>query len=189
MARSQFRASREIIVLSDSESDDEGPARRELGHGDALPQAVFVHNRPGAVEAVAEPNAMFLPIDPELIDLADIPDIDVPPSDPVKREDDGLQPVGQARMITESECLQMVLGVLPDISVEYVLKRIREKTTNCTRTTATCEHLLTELLEGDPYPKEANEKKRKRHDEAEHELSDYEKGERDPEISGYERDA
>ena len=84
------------------------------------------------------------------------------------------------------------MSVLPDISVDYVLKLIQEKTTDTTRTTAQCEHFLTELLEGDPYPKEsddANNKKRKREDEAESELSTYEKAERDPEIGGYEHDA
>jgi TRIAD3 protein (E3 ubiquitin-protein ligase RNF216) len=60
------------------------------------------------------------------------------------------------------------------------------------RTMAQCEHFLTELLEGEPYPKEADEarkKKRKREDEAEDGTSSYEKGERDPEIGGYEHEA
>lgn len=133
----------------------------------------------------------------ETIDLTAIPDIDVPPSDPVLRGG-GAPPLtsqsskrcGDAQLVTEAACLQMVLGVLPDISVDYVLKVIQERTTDDTRTLAMCEQVVTYLLDVDSYPKEADEaknKKRKRDDDDN--LSDYEKVERDPEVTGYEHDA
>ncbi|KAF1943204.1 hypothetical protein EJ02DRAFT_443455 [Clathrospora elynae] len=138
--------------------------------------------------------------DHEMIDLTRIPDIDVAPSDPVVVDAEVPQPSnaqsgdwgGDAKVLTETACLHMVLSVLPDISVDHVLKMIREKTTDATRTIAQCEHFLTELLEGEAYPKEADEaknKKRKREDEADDELNTYEKGERDPKVGGYEYDA
>lgn len=98
----------------------------------------------------------------------------------------------QTDLVTGAACLQMVLSVLPDISVDHVLKLIQEKTTDATRTMVQCERLIAELLEGEPYPKEeeeAKKRKRKREDEAEDELSSYEKGERTLEIYGYESDA
>jgi TRIAD3 protein (E3 ubiquitin-protein ligase RNF216) len=196
MAPPEFRASREIIVLSDSETEDEGLARRELEDLDAPSVAGRVQNNPHIDENIEKSHAKLPVNDHEAIDLTAIPDVDIPPSSPVELEDNVLRPDGQAhsqntqvRMVAETACLQMILSVLPDISVEYVLKLIQEKTTDATRTVARCEHLLTEVLEGEPYPKEAKEKKRKREDEAEHELSAYEKGERGPEIHRYDRDA
>jgi TRIAD3 protein (E3 ubiquitin-protein ligase RNF216) len=180
-----------VDLLSDSETEDEGLARRELDALDAQHIADFAHDYPNLDDPIADLH--------EFVDLTNIPDIDVPPSDAILPEDEEPQSDGRApdwgedaAVVTEAACLQMVLSVLPDISVDYVLKLIQEKTTDATRTTAQCEHFLTELLEGEPYPKESDEaknKKRKRDDEAEDELSSYEKGERDPEIGGYEHDA
>jgi TRIAD3 protein (E3 ubiquitin-protein ligase RNF216) len=189
-----------VDLLSDSGSDDEGLARHELEAFDARSAAEFAHDYPDLDDPIADFRAEFLVVnDHELIDLTNIPDIDVPPSDPIVVEEDTPQPEGQAPEwgedgtgVTEAACLQMVLSVLPDISVDYVLTLIQEKTTDNTRTMAQCEHLLMELLEGEPYPKESDEakkKKRKWNDGAEDELSTYEKGERDPEIGGYEHDA
>ncbi|EMD61715.1 hypothetical protein COCSADRAFT_39416 [Bipolaris sorokiniana ND90Pr] len=196
MAPPGFRVSREIVVLSDSETEDEGHAKQELGDLIAKSAVGPAQNNPHIDGNIAEPRGGIPVIGPETIDLTAIPDIDVPPSDPVGLQGNVPQPDGQASdqnahscMITETVCLQMILSVLPDISVEYVLKLIKEKTTDATRTTARCEHLIAELLEGEPYPKETNEKKRKREDDAEHELSSYEKGERDPQVYGYEHDA
>lgn len=196
MAPPGFRMSREIVVLSDSETEDEDHTKQESGDLIARPTAGPAQNNPRIDGNIAEPRGGVPVIDPEMIDLTAIPDIDVPPSNPVGLQGNVPQPDGQAsdqnehsRMLTETAYLQMILGVLPDVSVEYVLKLIKEKTTDATRTTARCEHLIAELLEGEPYPKEANEKKRKREDDADHELSGYEKGERDPQAHGYEHDA
>lgn len=104
------------------------------------------------------------------IDLTDIPDINVPPSNPgtldIKRHGSSSRD-GEVGLITEAECLQMVLNVLPAISVDYVLNLIREKTTDQTRTAAQCEQIVAQLLDG-THPTEAdaeNKKKRKREDD------------------------
>jgi TRIAD3 protein (E3 ubiquitin-protein ligase RNF216) len=188
-----------VDLLSDSETEDESFTRRELEDFDARSAAEFAHDYPEMDDPIAGFRTQLREHDHQFIDLTEIPDVNVPPSDAVVVEEQEPQPEGrapewgdEATVVTEAACLQMVLSVLPDISVDYVLKLIQEKTTDTTRTTAQCEHFLTELLEGDPYPKEsddANNKKRKREDEAESELSTYEKAERDPEIGGYEHDA
>jgi TRIAD3 protein (E3 ubiquitin-protein ligase RNF216) len=104
------------------------------------------------------------------IDLTDIPDIDVPPSEPgtlgIERHGSSSRD-GGAGLITEAECSQMVLNILPAISVDYVLNLIREKTTNQTRTAAQCEQIVVQLLDG-THPTEAdaeNKRKRKRKDD------------------------
>ena len=188
-----------VELLSDSGAEDEGLASRELEAFDARSAAEFAHGYLDMDDPIADFHAQFQANDCQLIDLTEIPDIDVPPSDAIMVNDEEPRPEGRApdwdgdaAVVTEAACLQMVLSVLPDISVDYVLRLIQEKTTDTTRTTAQCEHFLTELLEGEPYPREtddAKNKKRKRDDEAEDELSTYEKGERDPEIGGYEHDA
>jgi hypothetical protein len=98
------------------------------------------------------------------------PDIDVPRDEPrpSNNQNHG-SPSRRAaeRLVTEAECLQMVLDVLPGISVEYVLNLIQNETTEETRTVAQCEELIDSLLEG-TYPTEAdasNRGKRKREDD------------------------
>ncbi|KAG9186473.1 E3 ubiquitin-protein ligase RNF216 [Alternaria panax] len=187
-----------VDLLSGSDTEDEGFTRRDLEDFDARSAMEFAHDYPELDDPIADFRTQYQANDRQFIDLTDIPDVDVPPSDAVMVKYQEPQPEARAAdwdedaaVVSEAACLQMVLSVLPDISVDYVLKLIREKTTDMTRTTAQCEHFLTELLEGEPYPKEiddAKNKKRKRDDEAENELSTYEKGERDPEIGGYEQD-
>jgi TRIAD3 protein (E3 ubiquitin-protein ligase RNF216) len=200
MAPTGIHRDHEVVdLLSDSETEDDGLTRRELEDFNARSAAEFAHDYPDMDDPIADLRAQFQANDRRLIDLTDIPDIDIPPSDAFMVGDEEPQAEGRdpdwgedAAVVTEAACLQMVLSVLPDISVDYVLKLIQEKTTDATRTTAQCEHFLAELLEGEPYPKEtddAKNKKRKRDDEAEGELSTYEKGERDPDIGGYEHDA
>lgn len=188
MAPPDFCANREIIVLSDSETGDDGRARQDA---DGQLQELSAQDYPGTDEATAEPREVFPVVHPEVIDLSAIPDVDVPPSDPLGHQavvqDPGSS--AQARMVTEFECLQTVLSVLPDISTAYALKFIQQRTKSHTRTITRCEQLIAELLEGEPYPKEAKEKKRKREDEADDELSAYENGSHNPEIGGYEHDA
>jgi TRIAD3 protein (E3 ubiquitin-protein ligase RNF216) len=198
MARCGFRDHQEVVVLSDSE--DEGYARHELDLIDAQSPSPSEILR-DFEDPIADFHAQYAANDRGLIDLTGIPDVDVPPSDPVTADNDTSQQDaqtndwGNAEVVTEAACLQMILSVLPDISVDYVLKLIQQKTTDLTRTSAQCEHFLTELLEGEPYPKESDERtknrKRKRADEGDgdEDLSNYEKAERDPEIGGYEHDA
>ncbi|KAL6155735.1 hypothetical protein ACJQWK_05555 [Exserohilum turcicum] len=192
MAPFQLRESQEIVdLLSDTESEDEGRARQQVEASDAQSAAGSASNHPNFDDF--RQNLQL--IDGEIIDLTAIPDIDVPPSDPIIADDMLRQAPGrhaQTDLVTGAACLQMVLSVLPDISVDHVLKLIQEKTTDATRTMVQCERLIAELLEGEPYPKEeeeAKKRKRKREDEAEDELSSYEKGERTLEIYGYESDA
>lgn len=130
-----------------------------------------------------------------IIDLTAIPDVDVPPSDdPILIEDESMELVDQMRdtnLLTEAACLQMVLDILPDISIEHVLSLIKEKTADLTRTMAQCEGIVTQLLDGEAYPKEADDaknKKRKREVEEE-DWSTYEKDERDAELLSYETEA
>ncbi|CAE7011220.1 hypothetical protein PTNB73_00642 [Pyrenophora teres f. teres] len=202
MARPGVNIEHEVIdLLSDSESEDEGFARHELGFFDAQSDVDFADDYPDLEEEpLGNLRAQFYEDGHELIDLTGIPDIDVPPSDPLMVDDDEPPPPNAQApdwndadaLVTEAGCLQMVLSVLPDISADHVLQLIHQETTDATRTIARCERLLTEILEGEPYPKESEEmksKKRKRDNEGEDTLIDYETAERDPEIGGYEHDA
>lgn len=114
--------------------------------------------------------------DPEnAIDLTmdDLSDVAVPPS-PVAGN---LQPpvdfdpdLAEDELVTAAACLQMVLDVLPDISIDHVLNLIQENTQDHTRTLAVCERLVSRLLDEGTYPKEqddAHNLKRKRGDEEE----------------------
>lgn len=92
----------------------------------------------------------------------------------------------QTQPITAEACLQMVLNVFPDMSVEHALKSIKERTEDDTRTLSQCEQLVVQLLDEGTYPREADAvkgKKRKREDSDD--ISDYENGGVDPEIGGY----
>lgn len=140
---------------------------------------------------------LFEGADPEVIDLTAIPDVDVPPSEPIEEENEAAGRKEEADdrdavalLLTEAACLQVVLNVFPDISINYVLGIIKEKTTDATRTVMHCEQIITGLLDATTYPKQADEEKnRKRKRGDDYSASEYEKDERDPEISGYERDA
>lgn len=141
----------------------------------AQPRAQVNDVRP-AVDLAAGLALGFVPdpddMDPEIVDdigfLATIPDIDVAPDRPALGQTSIKQEVDAAgdEMISQAACLQMILNVLPDISVAHVLQLIYEKTQDETRTSAVCEGLVSDLLDGGPYPKELrddeNERKRKR---------------------------
>ena len=97
--------------------------------------------------------------DQDLIDLTgleDIPDVDVPPSEahPMSEED--------AAVLTEAECLQMILNVFPDIAINYALNLINSRNAH---TSTKCQRLISNILDNEAYPKESdeiNERKRKR---------------------------
>ncbi|KAI8936332.1 hypothetical protein NX059_006747 [Plenodomus lindquistii] len=200
MARPEVQGDHEIIDLSSDVEDDIDVANALGWHDDLMGQEAddaWVADFDNMIQGYGQDEASVAN-DPDTIDLTAIPDIDVPPSDHHVIDGGSPQPNAKARdsdddsgmIMTEAACLQMVLNVFPDISVEHALKIISDKTTDATRTVERCGRLITELLDGGGYPKEADEassKKRKRG--AEDSLSDYERDERDPEIMGYEQDA
>jgi TRIAD3 protein (E3 ubiquitin-protein ligase RNF216) len=128
-----------------------------------------------------------------IIDLTAIPDIDVPPSDPLLTnmevpDSEGFN--GDSELVTEAVGLQMVLDFLPDIAIDHVLNIIRERTTDLTRTMGKCQEIVVQLVEEGTYPKEedeANNRKRKRNDEDD--WKHYDTADRDPDITTYEVDA
>ncbi|KAF2638077.1 hypothetical protein P280DRAFT_529774 [Massarina eburnea CBS 473.64] len=66
--------------------------------------------------------------------------------------------------ISDIECVQLILNVLPDVSVDHLLSLISETA----RTPAACERIIARLLDGGTYPKEKEEaecRKRKRDSE------------------------
>jgi TRIAD3 protein (E3 ubiquitin-protein ligase RNF216) len=122
------------------------------------------------------------------VDLTGAPDTDIIPDEPRIGHHGNSSQVGVLKPITEAECLQMILNILPDISVDYILNLIRENTTDQTRTVDKCEQIVAQLLDG-THPTEAdatNKKKRKRDNEDD--VTRYEKGEHDR-TKWYEEDA
>ena len=103
------------------------------------------------------------------VDLTDVSDIGVLPDEPRLLNDQNHSNPDRGSgvgLMTEAACLQMVLNVLPAISVDYVLNLIRAETTDQTRTVAQCERIILRLLEG-KHPTEVeavNKLKRKRED-------------------------
>lgn len=200
MAGTLFDTPREIVDLaSDSEASDNEDAvlsGDELQFFDAQAERRGDYHDMDDADFPQELNARH-PQAPgsehSIIDLTGIPDIDVPPSNQAftGRETGESNNQGRvARIVTENECLQMVMDVLPDIATDHVLGLIRKSTTDTTRTAALCEDLITQLLDGEAYPKEADEaKNNKRKREDEDEWREYEKAERDPAIASYESDA
>jgi TRIAD3 protein (E3 ubiquitin-protein ligase RNF216) len=98
-------------------------------------------------------------------------------------------------IITEAACLQMVLSILPDVSIKHVLGLIHTTTKDQTLTSAECERIITQLLDSGEYPKEQdveNGRKRKRSDEDDDDddLSDFERGTKSAGYSlAYDSDA
>jgi TRIAD3 protein (E3 ubiquitin-protein ligase RNF216) len=198
MARPRFERAHEVVDLA-SDGEDEVFSGDELEFYDAeLNGDDAVVNLTDMSGVLEELNARYSPVygaADGIIDLTAIPDIDVPPSDdPILIEDwttKYIDEMGSADLVTEATCLQMVLNVLPDISIEHVLKLIKEKTANLTRTVAQCEGIVTQLLDGETYPKEVDEAKnsKRKRDSEEEDWSTYEKGERDPALPSYETEA
>lgn len=80
--------------------------------------------------------------------------------------------LAESDLVTAAVCLQMVLDILPDISVDHVLALITEQTQDNTRTPEACQRIITQILDGDAYPKEHEEASRKR--KRERSLSEFE---------------
>lgn len=169
-----------VDLVSDSDDDE-------------LPGAVGdLHNIGGMYDSSDEFNQPARQ-DQDFIDLTNIPDIDVPPSDPVYIGSESPTPEvadEDKQLVTETIALQMVMDFLPGISIDHVLGIFREKTTDQTRTSKTCQDIIAQLVEAGDYPKEdedTNKKKRKRSDEDD--WKDYEAAERDPGKVDYEYEA
>lgn len=127
----------------------------------------------------------------EVIDLTAISDIDVPPSDftpPAVEDAAPTDDIDEAQLISEAICLQLVVDVFPDVSIDHVLTLIRAGTTDQTRTKLHSEQIVNELLEG-TYPKEADVVSKKRRREESDDASDYEKDEREPGMLNYHKEA
>ncbi|KAF2189577.1 hypothetical protein K469DRAFT_562812 [Zopfia rhizophila CBS 207.26] len=108
----------------------------------------------------------------DLTGLEDIPDVDVPPNG-----EQPLRPAEDVQIISEAECLQMVLNVLPDIAVDYVLNLIQDRANDLARTIAEAERLIAFILDEGTYPKErdkVNNRKRKRSDDDD--IAEFERG-------------
>lgn len=119
------------------------------------------------------------------IDLSAIPDKDVPPSQHGSQPAEDAEPAG---LITEAVCLQLILNVLPDVSIDHVLSMIQQHTTDLMRTRQHSENIINELLEG-TYPKEADALGKKRRRQDSEGISDYERDDNDPQEPNYHKDA
>lgn len=193
MARPKLEPGYEIIGVS-SDSEDEVPADEALEWFDAQSMLDLAKDLPDLNAPLEDFREQFGANIDEPIDLTAIPDIDVPPSDPVVIDNEFAEPNSlindldsATHLVHEAACLAIVLSVLPDISVDHACKFINANTSDATRTMAQCERVVSRLLDSGAYPKEADEANtRKRKRDKEDDLSDYEKGERDLEINDYE---
>jgi TRIAD3 protein (E3 ubiquitin-protein ligase RNF216) len=127
----------------------------------------------------------------DYIDLTALPDIDVAPSEPASPNAGDahlVDDVDETQLISETNCLRLVLDVFPDVSIDHVLTMIKARTTDQTRTKIHSEQIVVELLEG-VYPKEADmiSKKRRRADSEG--FSDYEQVDHVTGIPNYDTDA
>jgi TRIAD3 protein (E3 ubiquitin-protein ligase RNF216) len=189
-----------VIVELSSDSEDEGALVdfSDFSDTDEEPRDPNAHipADQDPDHLIRELNARYNPVHEAadgIIDLTGIPDIDVPPFDPLlaDRESPARDCASSDEdLVTEAVALQMVIDILPDISIEHVLSIIREKTTDLTRTNAKCHEIVSQLVDTGDYPKEDEDtKNRKRKRSDEDDWQEYEKVERDPEIPTYELDA
>ena len=127
-----------------------------------------------------------------VIDLTAIPDVDVPPSGVAHHVAEDATPSNdrvEFELISEAVCLQLVMDVFPDVSVDHVLTMIQERTTDLTRTKEHSERIVNELLEEGTYPKEAESASKKRRRADSEEFNDYEKDEHTAGVLNYATDA
>lgn len=195
MNRHRPAIANEVIYLS-SDSDDDVPPGGHEPRGVHAGGLGLVEDIPDVDHILGELNARYSPAygaADSVIDLSNIPGYDSP--DPnLALEDEGREDdntgSGANQPVPEAVCLQMVLDVLPGISTKYALKFIQDQTSDQSRTVEDCQRVITQLLEGNPYPKEADEvKNRKRKRDNDDEWADYEDAGPDPTIETYEEDA
>ncbi|KAF3032894.1 hypothetical protein E8E11_003174 [Didymella keratinophila] len=128
----------------------------------------------------------------DVIDLTAIPDVDVPPSDVAHHVAEDATPSNdrvEFELISKAVCLQLVMDVFPDVSVDHVLTMIQERTTDLTRTKEHSERIVNELLKEGTYPKEAESASKKRRRADSEQFSDYEKNEHTAGVLSYATDA
>ncbi|KAL1599555.1 hypothetical protein SLS60_007358 [Paraconiothyrium brasiliense] len=95
--------------------------------------------------------------------------------------------IAPGALVTAAACLQMIVQILPDISVDHVLALIADQTQDNTRTPEACQRIITHLLDGGAYPKEEEEASRKR--KRERSVSDFENDDGNMLPPGYKDDA
>ncbi|KAL5120240.1 hypothetical protein ACEQ8H_001798 [Pleosporales sp. CAS-2024a] len=191
---------REVVELS-SETSDESDFDEFVDYFDAYEEPQYpvahLHADQNVNRVHRHLPARHLPVHDgadDVIDLTKIPDIDVPPSSAQSSlcsQDSGSENINKDdHLVTENVALQVVLDVLPNISVDHVLNIIKKETTDLTRTNAKCRDIINQLIDQGTYPKEDDDtknKKRKRSEEEE--WDEYHKAERDPNLTTYESDA
>ena len=92
----------------------------------------------------------------DLTELENIPDIDVPPDR--ARSPFELDPVDA---LSDAECLQIILDILPDIQVNHVLGLLQDQA----HSPEGCQRVIAQILDAGSYPKETDinhDRKRKR---------------------------
>ncbi|KAL5400741.1 hypothetical protein PMIN03_012126 [Paraphaeosphaeria minitans] len=94
--------------------------------------------------------------------------------------------LAEGELLTAAVCLQMVLGILPDISVDHVLALIADQTQDSTRTPEACQRIITQLLDDEAYPKEEEEASRKR--KRQRSLSEFEEDDGEGRPQSYTND-
>ncbi|KAJ4354493.1 uncharacterized protein N0V89_006230 [Didymosphaeria variabile] len=80
--------------------------------------------------------------------------------------------IAPGELLNTAACLQMVVQILPDISIDYVLALIADLTQDNTPTPEACQRIVTKILDDEGYPKEEEEATRKR--KRERSVSDFE---------------
>lgn len=186
--------SREAIDLSSDGDSTDSDEELEFYSANSPPE--FIHDLSDLAHSFSASDEQHDPHDREVIDLTDLPDINVSPSDSkvLDEEVPAIEAVHSivsedVQLVSEASCLQKVLDVLPDISVNHVYQLIRERTSDATRTVAQCEQLIMYLLDNGAYPKEVDVAPKKRKREDDDDLDIFENGEPDPNIENYEREA
>jgi TRIAD3 protein (E3 ubiquitin-protein ligase RNF216) len=105
------------------------------------------------------------------------------PNNPMDAEAD----IAEGEVVTTAACLQMVVDILPDISVDHVLALIADQTQDNTRTSEACHRIISQLLDSEAYPKEEEKAGRKR--KRERSLSEFEDDNGDGRPGSYKNDA
>lgn len=179
----------EVVNLISDDEDDGFSDDSNLYEADYMEEALAdeVEDFFDASEASDHANADIR----VFIDLTAVPDADVPPSPQNPNHIEEADPTdvsAESELITEAVCLQLVLDVFPDISIDYVLAMMQQHTTDQTRAKKHSEMIVNELLEVN-YPKEADVARKKRRRQDSEGASDYEKDKSDSGSLTYKTDA
>jgi len=150
--------STEIIVLTDSESDDEDD--------------ITLRHTP--MEDPYHPDD-FYDFDADWAFAFNDPEVNFPDPEPA------FSPMPE--VFAEQQCLQKVLDIFPDIAHDYVLKLFKDGSQEGITGSAWCDRLIVQILDSGAYPKERDrrqELKRKRRDSQEEDgIAEFEKADRE----------